>query len=757
MWKLRKYIKPFFASIVMIVALLFTQAMCELKMPDYMSDIVNVGIHANGIEDGVFTAIRESEVEKLKIFMSNDESKTFDEYYTLLESKDATQQDVDQYPALEKENVYILNTIDEKQREDLKQALATSESIVMGVEQASENALHMSEEEKKDLSKEQLEMVEMIQQLPSNVDLFTTFTYMPKEALEDMKEEFTSLQETMGASTLDTANAQYVRMEYEALGMNVDAIQYHYLFVKGAWMLAVALASALSAVTVGFLASRIAAGFGRDLRRDVFGKVQSFSSAEFNEFSTNTLITRTTNDIQQAQLVLVMFLRIVIYAPIIGIGAVLKVVGSNADMTWIIGLVIAVILTIMITAFVTVMPKFKRLQKLMDKLNGVVREMLDGLSVIRAFNNQNKEQEKFEKANRDIMKTNLFTARAMSTLMPLIMLVMNSATILIVWVGGHQIDAGNLQIGDMMAFMQYAMQIIMAFMMITMISIMIPRASVAAQRVAEILRKQPSIKDCDHPVALDQTEGKDIIFDHVCFRYPGAEEEVLKDISFVAPAGKTTAFIGSTGSGKSTIMNLIPRFYDVTEGEIRIGNTNINEVTQHELREHIGYVPQKGILFSGTIESNLRYAKEDATDEELKESARIAQALDFIEEKPEGFDQPITQGGTNVSGGQRQRLSIARALVKKADVYIFDDTFSALDFKTDAKLRKELNNLCQETKSTVMLVAQRIATIMHADQIIVLDEGKIAGIGTHDQLLKTCKVYQEIAYSQLSKEELAHE
>lgn len=597
----------------------------------------------------------------------------------------------------------------------------------------------------------------MIQKLPKGVDVFMAMQMMPHEKLQEMKKDMNKVMKAMGESTADTANAQYVRNEYKAMGMDVDAIQYQYLFVKGGLMLFVALGSAVAAVAVGFLAARVAAGFSRDLRKDVFHKVEHFSSAEFNKFSTNTLITRTTNDIQQIQMVLVMILRIVIYAPIIGIGAIIKVIQSNANMTWIIALVIVVILSIMMVAFTTVMPKFKILQKLMDGLNSVVREMLDGMPVIRAFNNQKKEEEKFEEANSKIMKTNMFTARAMSTLMPLIMLVMNSATILIVWVGGHQIDSGSLQVGDMMAFMQYSMQIIMAFMMITMISIMIPRASVAAGRVSEILHTKPSIEDPQAPKHLADDQRGRIEFRNVSFRYPGAEEDVLKNITFTAEPGQTTAFIGSTGSGKSTIINLVPRFYDVTQGAIYVDGVNVKDVTQHELRDHIGYVPQKGTLFTGTIESNLRYAKEDATEEELAKAAEIAQALEFIEEKPERYETAITQGGTNVSGGQRQRLSIARALVKKPEIYIFDDTFSALDFKTDAKLRKALNILCQETKSTVLLVAQRISSIMHAERIVVLDKGEVVGIGNHEELMKSCEVYQEIAYSQLSKEELGNE
>ena len=689
--------------------------------------------------------------------MEEKEQKLFEKYYTLMTPASAKQEAKDDYPALKKENVYLLQDIDADTRTAIKHALSGSETIVMGIEQAVDKIKDKDAMDSKEVSKEQKEMMEMIQKLPKGVDVFMAMQMMPHEKLQEMKKDMNKVMKAMGESTVDTANAQYVRNEYKAMGMDVDAIQYQYLFVKGGLMLFVALGSAVAAVAVGFLAARVAAGFSRDLRKDVFHKVEHFSSAEFNKFSTNTLITRTTNDIQQIQMVLVMILRIVIYAPIIGIGAIIKVIQSNANMTWIIALVIVVILSIMMVAFTTVMPKFKILQKLMDGLNSVVREMLDGMPVIRAFNNQKKEEEKFEEANSKIMKTNMFTARAMSTLMPLIMLVMNSATILIVWVGGHQIDSGSLQVGDMMAFMQYSMQIIMAFMMITMISIMIPRASVAAGRVSEILHTKPSIEDPQAPKHLADDQRGRIEFRNVSFRYPGAEEDVLKNITFTAEPGQTTAFIGSTGSGKSTIINLVPRFYDVTQGAIYVDGVNVKDVTQHELRDHIGYVPQKGTLFTGTIESNLRYAKEDATEEELAKAAEIAQALEFIEEKPERYEAAITQGGTNVSGGQRQRLSIARALVKKPEIYIFDDTFSALDFKTDAKLRKALNILCQETKSTVLLVAQRISSIMHAERIVVLDKGEVVGIGNHEELMKSCEVYQEIAYSQLSKEELGNE
>ena len=493
------------------------------------------------------------------------------------------------------------------------------------------------------------------------------------------------------------------------------------------------------------------------MRGDVFKKVESFTSAEFNRFSTASLITRNTNDIQQVQMVIVMFIRIVLYAPIIGIGALLKVLDSNVSMTWIIALVLTVILGLIFTIFIVVMPKFKAIQKLIDRLNLVMREFLDGMSVIRAFNTQKYEEKKFDNANQEITKTNLFVNRAMAAMMPCMMFVMNGVALLIIWVGGKQMDVGSMQIGDIMAFIQYTMQIIMAFLMISMVAIMIPRAAVAGVRVKEVLDCEVSIQDPSKPKAFDETKKGYVVFDHVSFAYPGAEEDVLHDISFTAKPGQTTAFIGSTGSGKSTLINLVPRFYDVSDGHVSVDGVDVRDVSQKDLRERIGYVPQKGVLFSGTIASNLRYAKEDASDEELKEASRIAQALEFIEIKPEQYETAISQGGTNVSGGQKQRLSIARALVKQPEIFIFDDSFSALDFKTDAKLRKELNQLCEKTKATVLVVAQRISSIMHADQIIVLDQGHVKGIGTHEELMKSCVVYQEIAYSQLSKEELEHE
>ncbi|MBS6181064.1 ABC transporter ATP-binding protein/permease [[Clostridium] innocuum] len=757
MTKLGKYLKPFALSILAIVALLFTQAMCELAMPDYMSSIVDVGIVSGGVEDGVPSVIRESEVKKLVLFMDKKEQKVFTDNYTKITSAEATADQLDAYPILKKENVYELKDVDSATRDTIKESLRKAETTVMGLEQSAAEAKSGKTSSSKDLSDEQEKMMKLLTSLPKGMDIFTVLETMPSKQLMDMKQEMNKVTDAMGAETADTANATYVRNEYKTIGVDVDAIQYTYLIQHGLMMLAVALGSAAAAVAVGFLAARVAAGVSRNLRKDVFNKVEHFSSAEFNKFSTNTLITRTTNDIQQIQMALVMILRIVIYAPIIGIGAVIKVVNTNVSMTWIIALVVVLILSIMMVAFAFVMPKFKMLQKLMDKLNSVVREILDGMPVIRAFNNQKCESEKFAKANGDILKTNLFTTRAMACLMPLVMLIMNCASVLIVWVGSHQIDSGALQVGDMMAFIQYAIQIIMAFMMITMISIMLPRASAAAQRAMEVLHTEPTICDPKTAERFDDAKRGCIEFHNVSFRYPGAEEDVLHDISFTAQPGETTAFIGSTGSGKSTIINLVPRFFDVTEGSILVDGVDVRRVSQHDLREKIGYVPQKGSLFTGTIASNLRYAKEDATAADMEEAASIAQALDFIDEKQERFDTPIAQGGTNVSGGQRQRLSIARALVKKPEIYIFDDTFSALDFKTDARLRKALNELCQETRSTVLLVAQRISSIMHAQRIVVLDKGQVAGIGTHEELMKSCDVYKEIAYSQLSKEELENE
>lgn len=747
-----RYCKPFFLSVLAVMVLLFIQAQTELALPDYMSDIVNTGIQTGGITDGVPKAVRAETYEKLRIFFDESEQERFDTYYELISKSDATSAQLEEYPILAQADVYVQKDAAEMD-EQWNQTMTQSGLLVMSLDAMLADSSSLVGEDQPELA----DLKAMLAQLPPNMTLYDALAMMPQEQIDEMRTGMSEQFQALGESTMNAAAAAFVKAEYQAIGIDTDAIQNQYIFISGLKMLGMSLLSALCAILVGLLASRIAAGVGKDMRGDVFRKVESFTSSEFNRFSTASLITRNTNDIQQVQMVIVMFIRIVIYAPIIGIGALLKVLNSSVSMTWIIALVLVVILGLIMTIFTIVMPKFKVIQKLIDRLNLVMREFLDGMPVIRAFNTQEYEEKKFETANTDITKTNLFVNRTMAAMMPVMMFVMNGVALLIIWVGGHQIDAGTMQIGDIMAFIQYTMQIIMAFLMISMVAIMLPRAAVAGGRVREVLDCEISIVDPIHPQSFDEQKRGWVTFDHVSFRYPGAEEAVLHDISFSAAPGETTAFIGSTGSGKSTIINLIPRFYDVSEGKILVDGVDIRDVKQYDLRDKIGYVPQKGILFSGTIASNLRYAKADASEEELQAASEIAQAAEFIHEKPERFEEPIAQGGTNVSGGQKQRLSIARALVKQPEIYIFDDSFSALDFKTDAKLRKALGELTAKTKATVFIVAQRIASIMHADRIIVLDQGRIVGMGTHEELLANCAVYQEIAYSQLSKEELHHE
>ena len=575
---------------------------------------------------------------------------------------------------------------------------------------------------------------------------------MPQEQKQAFVSEIEKKTEELPDTITEQAAVNYVKEAYADLGIDMDELQFRYLFSTGAKMIGLAFLGMVASVLVGFLASRVGAAAGRDLRGRVFKKVVGYSSNEFDHFSTASLITRSTNDIQQVQFIIVMLLRIVLYAPILAIGGIVQVFQTNVSMSWIIGLAVVLIALVVLVLFAVAMPKFKSLQKLVDKVNLVMREILTGLPVIRAFSTEKHEEKRFDKANMDLMKTNLFVNRAMTFMMPIMMLIMNGISVLIMWSGAKGINDGQMQVGDMMAFIQYTMQIIMGFLMICMLSVMLPRAAVAADRVDEVLSSRTVIHDPKTPKKFEEKQKGVLTFDHVSFKYPGADENVLEDITFTAKPGETTAIIGSTGSGKSTLVNLIPRFYDVTDGSIRLDGTDIREVTQHDLRDKLGYVPQKGLLFSGDIASNIMFGNPEGGGQEMKEAAQIAQATEFIEAKPNKYESPISQGGSNVSGGQKQRLSIARAIAKRPEVFIFDDSFSALDFKTDVALRKALKKRTKE--STVLIVAQRISTILNAEQIIVLDDGKIAGIGTHKELLRNCEVYKQIAASQLSEKEL---
>lgn len=726
MTKILKYLKPYWLSILLAFGLLFGQATCELTMPDYMQNIVNTGIQNSGIESGVYQQISEKTLNSFLMFATDSEKDLITSSYKLVESASASKDLKSEIPALKKENVYLLKDINDTKKSSLEDCLTLLQMTVMEVSQAA--------------SKQNVQIPQLL--MMNGVD-----TYRKAAKSEISK---------LGTSTVSSMSSQFLKKEYTDLGMDMEKIQQDYIISSGIKMLGYALASAVCAILVGFLASRIAAGFSKNLRQSVFEKVTHFSNENLNTFSTSSLITRTTNDIQQLQMTIVMFLRIVMYAPIIGVGAILHVIESGANMTWILALCVVVILSVVLLIFMIVMPKFKVMQKMIDKMNSVVRELLDGMLVIRAFNNEKIEEEKFDKANSDITSISLFTTRAMAIMMPIMMLLMNGTTLMILWFGSKQVDAGIIQVGSIMAFMQYAMQVIMAFLMITMVTIMLPRANVSAQRIQEVLNSEITVTDKENTCNFSSSMRGVVSFDNVSFRYPGADEDVLSDISFSTKPGQTTAFIGSTGSGKSTLINLVPRFYDVTSGSICVDGVDIRDVKQADLRSRIGYVPQKGMLLSGDIESNLLYSKKDASENDIQSALDISQSREFVNKKPEGIHSEINQGGTNVSGGQRQRLSIARAIVRKPEIYIFDDSFSALDFKTDAKLREALAASCKETKSTVLLVAQRISSILHADQIIVLDEGKMVGKGTHEELMESCKVYQQIASSQLTKEELAN-
>lgn len=713
MIKLVKYLKPYVLIMILAVGLLFVQAMADLALPDYMSDIVNVGIQQGGIKSAVPEAIRQTEMDKITAFMTPQEKSMVLDNYKLID-KDSNEYEKysKNYPNLSLFNVYLLNSRNKDTIEKL--------NSVMG------KALIMS-----------------------------TSTDMMKTGQEDMPdlENIETQIAALGDSMINQIAISIVKMEYKALGMDTDKIQTRYIRNAGLMMLAVALVSAAATVMVGFLASICSSGVARNIRLDLFKKVSDFSNNEFDKFSTASLITRTTNDITQVQMLVFFMIRIVFYAPIMGVGGVIRALRNSPSMSWIITLAVVVLLGLISIAFSIALPKFKIVQKLIDKLNLVMRENLSGIMVIRAFNTQGFEEKRFDKANRNLTKTNLFVNRLMSALFPIMMLLLNGLTLLIVWVGAHEIEKSGMQFGNIMAFLQYVMQIIFSFIMISMMFIMVPRASVSANRIAEVLNTELTIKDPKKPLPFDEGQQGVVEFRNVFFKYPGAEDYVLKDITFKALPGQTTAFIGSTGTGKTTLVNLIPRFYDVTEGQVLVGGVDVRDIAQKDLRDKIGYVPQKSSLFSGTIASNIKYADENIPDEDMIKAAEVAQATKFIEEKPESYQSEIAQGGTNVSGGQKQRLSIARALAKKPDIYIFDDSFSALDFKTDSALRKALKN--HASSSTLLIVAQRVSTIKNADQIIVLNEGKIAGIGTHKELMESCPAYQEIAQSQLSKEELA--
>ena len=761
MKNLFKYAASYWKAMIAIVLILVVQAYCDLSLPAYTSDIVNVGIQQGGIEDEVPRQIATEEMEKLLLFVSEDDQQTVMDAYT---------EDNTSY----KKEAYVLKDSvakEENTMENLKDILQIPMMMTSGIESGSDTTKQMEDKLKEQMSQGMAQSMPqganqtMPEGMPQgesqaesqavsldDMSMFDLLKMLPAEQRTTMVEKIEEQMSEMPDTILDQAAVSFCKSAYKDLGMDMDQTQIHYLLKTGGQMAVLALLGMAASIMVAFLASRVGASAGRDLRSGVFHKVVGFSNNEFNHFSTASLITRSTNDIQQIQMLIVMLLRMVLYAPILAIGGVLQVMKTNVSMSWIIGLAVIIIAFVVLLLFLVVMPKFKVLQNLVDKLNLVTREILTGLPVIRAFSTEKHEEERFDDANRTLTKTNLFVNRAMTFMMPVMMFVMNGVSVLIVWTGAHGISDGQMQVGDMMAFIQYTMQIIMGFLMLCMISIMLPRAAVAADRVEEVLKSETMIHDPKQEKHFPE-DGKGVLtFDHVSFRYPGADEDVLEDITFTAKPGETTAIIGSTGSGKSTLVNLIPRFYDVTSGDIMLDGVDIREVKQQELREKLGYVPQKGVLFSGDIASNIMFGNSHGSDDEMIEAAEIAQATEFIDTKPEKYKSPISQGGLNVSGGQKQRLSIARAIAKHPQVFIFDDSFSALDYKTDVTLRRALAE--KTSGSTVLIVAQRISTILHAEQIIVLDEGKVAGKGTHAELLKNCPVYREIAESQLSRKEL---
>ena len=735
MRKLFQFLKPYAPRVLLILCVLVVQAYCDLSLPTYTSNIVNVGIQQSGIDEEIPENISEEEMNRLLLFVSEDDRQDIQDAY----EKSSESFDYDGEVLTLKDSVKS----DDEKLDALTEEMKLPMMLTAGFENGSDTTKQMEGQ-----LKEQMSQVPGIEKM-SVFDIFGMMNDTQRAAIVD---KITKQMDKMPDSILDQTAISYVKSTYEQIGMDTGHMSTVYILKTGAKMLGLAALGMAASILACLMASRVGAKVGRGLRRDTFRKVIGFSNAEFDKFSTASLITRSTNDIQQIQFLTVMILRIVLYAPIMAIGGILKVSKTNVDMFWIIGLAVLLIVMVVAVLFIVVMPKFKIVQNMVDKLNLVSREILTGLPVIRAFHTEKHEEERFDKANKDLTKLNLFVNRAMTFMMPTMMLVMNGITVLIVWVGGHSINDGAMQVGDMMAFIQYAMQIIMSFLMICMISVMLPRAAVSAERVDEVLKSETKIHDPKEPKTLPKNGKGEVAFEHVFFHYPGAEEDVLHDITFTAKPGETTAFIGSTGCGKSTLVNLIPRFYDVTEGKITIDGQDVRDLTQHELREKLGYVPQKGVLFSGNIASNIMFGNPAGSEQEMTEAAQIAQAVEFIDTKPERYKSPISQGGANVSGGQKQRLSIARAIAKHPDVYIFDDSFSALDYKTDTVLRSALKE--KTTDSVVLIVAQRISTILHAEQIIVLDDGKIVGKGTHEELLKTCDAYYQIAASQLSESEL---
>jgi len=746
MLKLAKYTKPYIWMILLAIVLLFVQANLDLALPDYLSRIVNTGIQQGGVENAIPVAIRKSEMDRLVIFLNEADRKSVLAGYKLV---DKASLDFDQYlaeyPVLENEAVYVLTITDQSELDRLNPHIGKALLAVSGIEAAiadpAKAVMMGSSFGGMDLSK-----------LPPGVDVFTLLGQLPAEKLVKITDAVDQKFEALGDKMVVQAAISPVKAEYKALGMSTEKLQNSYIVRIGGWMLALTLLSVVCTIIVGLLAGKIAAGLARDIRRDVFKKVESFSSTEFESFSTASLITRTTNDVTQIQMVSFMMVRMVFYAPLIGIGGLIRVISKDSPLSWLIGLAVLVLVSLIMVVFSISLPKFKITQKLVDRINLVARENLAGMMVVRAFNKQEFEEGRFDKANLDLTAVSLFINRVMVVMMPLMMLIMNGLSLAIIWFGARQVADANMQVGDMMAFLQYAMQIVMSFLMLSMMFIMLPRASVSGDRIAEVLETEPKIHDPQEPKKFQEVFTGTVEFRDVSFRYPGAEEDALYHISFTAQPGQTTAFIGSTGSGKSTIVNLIPRFYDVTSGAILVDGIDIRAVTQHDLRDKIGYVPQKSALFSGSIESNLLYADEAATPEMLASAIEISQASEFVNSKPEGLQTEIAQGGMNVSGGQKQRLSIARAMVKKPPIYILDDSFSALDFKTDAALRRAFKE--KAAQSTLIIVTQRVTTVRNAELILVLEEGRIVGQGTHQELMRTCETYQEIAFSQLSKEEL---